>query len=121
MVVGGGLDVELGDEREVILELLVAFLKCFLNLYGQGMTHYVELVFGDEVDNGAIYSVVDYVAGHLLAETTLEFTEGHVAFAETGYCMGAANLLDFLGHFVLIVILCDGYRETKLHGREFFL
>ena len=121
MVIGRRLDVECGDECKVILEFLVAFLESFLYLNRHRVAHDVELVLGDIVNDCTVYSVVDHVAGELLAETTLELAERYMTLAETGDDVGAANLFELLGHIVLIVVLCDGYRETKLYGRDLFL
>ena len=85
------------------------------------MTHDMELVLGDIVDDCAIYGVVDDVAGHLLAETALELAEGNMALAETGQLMCAANLLELFGDIVLIVVLAQGHGEAQLYGRKLFL
>ncbi len=110
------VDVELGNEGEVIFEFLVTFLEGFLDFNGHGVAHDGKIVFSDVVNDGAVYGVVDDIACHLLAETALEFAEGDVALAESGDDVGAAELLEFFGYFILIVIFFDRHGETNVHG-----
>ena len=80
------------------------------------MTHYGEIVFSDVVDHCTVNGVVDDVAGHLLAETAFEFSEGNVAFAEAGEHVGAADFLEFFGDLVLIVVFFDRHGKTYVYG-----
>ena len=114
-------DVKLGDEGEVILEFLIAFLECFLDFNRYRVTHHRELVFRNVVDNCTIDNVVDYIAGELLAEAALQLAERNVAFAESGNNVGAAKLFELFSHLVFIIVFVNRYRQTHVYGRNLIL
>ena len=111
------LHVEFGSEGKFILEskvLLILEVK-FDNLHGNGLSKNPKLIFLDIFNYCIINFIVYDIAGHMLAEATVKFTERHVTLTESGDSAGASDGLKFFLNLLLVVVFFDRHCQ---HGAD---